>query len=683
MPERPGLEQVRDRVLRAAQDVERLCQSRLPPQKLFPQFLQLVASAVGAAAGAIWFPDESGRPFKVLDQGTDAFGLDADPALKTWRHQLLANVLATGEISIERPRLTEPPHNGPGPSGNGHGKEATAPTVVVSPLHRDRKCVGAVELFFKGELRSEAQVSTLQFLEQMCGFASKALAAGDSAGGTSWAKFLEAFEALSLRIHRSLDLETIGALTTNDGRTLLGCQRVSLAVLRSRRLKVRSISGQEGVNRRSRLVTAMTALMERVVAGREPVYFGGQAESLPTPLIEPLTRYLEENGSQIVAVIPLLDSPAPAPADEQSAGKPPPAPTRKVIGCLMVDGPVEGTLSSRGRDAIALLADHTAAALANSLTYRRIFLLPLWRFFGNGWERLRGRTMLILVAVVAGLTSLVSAMLFVPWDYRVAADGRLMPVEQRQVFAPWDGEVIETSVQDGQRVKAGDVLLTLYGSELKMQILTTRNELNQKQESVLALQAQIDEATKKADRDEETRLQGQLGATRVEIAGLEKQLKSWEERQRQLIVRAPIDGIVATFRVEQLLLNRPVRRGEVLMEVMQDEGKWRLEVDIPEQRMGHLLRARRDLGPERPVEFVLAAAPESTFTGTLERVGSRAAATDSEGSVVEGHVRVEAGLLPLRSIGTEVRARIDCGRRSLGYVLFGDFIEWIRRTLWW
>ncbi|MCC7419101.1 MAG: efflux RND transporter periplasmic adaptor subunit [Planctomycetaceae bacterium] len=681
MPERPGLEQVRDRVLRAAQDVERLCHSHLPPQKLFPQFLQLVGSAVGAAAGAVWFPDESGRPFKVLDQGTDAFGLEADPALKTWRQQLLANVLATGEITIERMRPSEPRAGAP-PQSNGNGKESSVPTVIVSPLHRDRKCVGAVEFVFRGELRSEAQVSTLQFVEQMCGFASKSLTAGETSAGVAWPKFLEAFEGLSLRIHRCLDYETIGALTTNDGRALLGCQRVSLAVQTGRRLKVCSISGQEGVNRRSRLVTAMTALMNQVVAGREPVYVGGQAESLPAPLIEPLTRYLEENGSQIVAVIPLLDHPAPAPLDDQSSGKLRAPPSRHVVGCLMVDGPVEGAPSARGRDAIALLADHAAAALANSLTYRRIFLLPLWRFLGNGWERLRGRTMLVAGVVAAALIAMVAAMLLVPWDYRISADGRLMPVEQRQVFAPWDGEVIETSVRDGQRVKAGDVLLTLHGSELKMQILTTRNELHQKQESILALQAQIDEATKKADRDEETRLQGQLGAARVEVSGLEKQLKTWEERQRQLVVRSPIDGIVATFRVEQLLLNRPVRRGEVLMEVMQDEGKWRLEIDIPEPRMGHLLRARRDLGPERPVEFVLAAAPESTFFGTLDQVGSRAAATDSEGSVVEGHVRVEAGLLPLRSIGTEVRARIDCGRRSLGYVLFGDFIEWVRRTLW-
>lgn len=674
MSERPALEQVRDRVLRAAHEVERLCQSRSPPQKLFPQFLQLVGTAVGAAAGAVWFVDDAGKAVKVHDQGTENFGFEADPQLLKWRQQFLGNALATGEMAIERPRSA-------GGNGATDGKGVTLPTVAVATLHRDRKCVGLVELFFRGEMRPEAQVAALQFLEQMCGYASRALAAPEESSG-GWPKFLEEFEALSLRLHRSLDPETIGAVATNDGRALLGCQRVSLAVQRGRSFRVKSISGQEGVNRRSNLVRAMTGLMKTVVAGREPVYFGGQAESVPAPLIEPLTKHLEENGSQIVAVIPLLDHPAPRSADENAPGKRAEARPRAVVGCLLIDGPVEARIAARSRDAIALLADHTAASLANSLTYRRIFLQPLWKFLGARWERLRGWTALTVVAIVAAVGLSIAAMAFVPWDYRVAADGRLMPVEQRQVFAPWDGEVTQIVVRDGQRVKSGDVLLTLHGSELKMQILTTRNELSQKQENILAIQAQIDEATKKADRDEETRLQGQLGAARVEVAGLEKQLRSWEERQGQLVVRAPIEGVVATFRVEQLLLNRPVRRGEVLMEVMHDEGAWRLEIDVPEHRMGHLIRARRDLGPERPVEFVLATAPESTFYGKLETVGTRTAVSESSGSVVEAHVHVDAGMLPGRSIGAEVRARIDCGRRSLGYVLFGDFIEWVRRTLW-
>ena len=33
-------------------------------------------------------------------------------------------------------------------------------------------------------------------------------------------------------------------------------------------------------------------------------------------------------------------------------------------------------------------------------------------------------------------------------------------------------------------------------------------------------------------------------------------------------------------------------------------------------------------------------------------------------------------------IGAEVRSKISCGKRSLGYVLFGDVIEFVRQRLW-
>ena len=38
--------------------------------------------------------------------------------------------------------------------------------------------------------------------------------------------------------------------------------------------------------------------------------------------------------------------------------------------------------------------------------------------------------------------------------------------------------------------------------------------------------------------------------------------------------------------------------------------------------------------------------------------------------------------LPNRRIGADVRAKINCGKRSLGYVLFGDVVEFVQKHLW-
>ena len=85
-----------------------------------------------------------------------------------------------------------------------------------------------------------------------------------------------------------------------------------------------------------------------------------------------------------------------------------------------------------------------------------------------------------------------------------------------------------------------------------------------------------------------------------------------------------------------------------------------------------------------PVKFVLATNVEKTYPGSVSRQASRANPSSEAGtSVVEFFVDIEAEDIPATAIGAEVTAKIDCGKRSLGYVLFGDVVEFVRRHLWW
>lgn len=664
MSDRPDFDQMRERILWAAREIEQISREATEPGDYFRRFLSHLVPAAGGRAGAIRVRGADGRVGVLCEQGLSQGEFAGDAAIRTWGDEIAKSTLASGEAGIHR-----------SPSGNGH---PAGPVLLTSPLHVGRDCAGVVEIYQRPDYSHEAAVAMLQFLEQMCGHASRFLATHHAGAPEAWRTFRDEFEQTSLRLHRGLETPAVCSIAANDGRTLLGADRVSVAILRRGKARVMAVSGQESVNRKSNLVRAMSKLMSAVSAARDPLFFEGESETLPPSLILPMSEYLKENTTQVVAIVPLLDNPPAAREDDPTRSKPKPP---KVIGCLVVDGPGHAGLASRLEDAIRLMADHTAAALANSLTYHRIFLLPVWRFLGRGFDVVRGRTALLVAFILALVIAAGTALVVVPWDYRVTAEGRLMPVVQRQIFAPWDGEVVEIGVRDGQRVHAGDVLLTIRSDDLKTQLLTTRNELNEKRERILTLHAQIDEATKKSDRDEETRLQGELAATQVQVQGLEKQVELWETRQQQLVLKAPMDGVVATFRVEQLLLNRPVRRGEVLVEVMNDKGDWRLEVEIPENRMGHL-RAAQESEPARPVEFLLATSPESTYHGTLGTVGTRTSTTEEHGSVVEAYVDLEPEQPPTRAIGAEVRAKVDCGQRSLGYVLFGDFIEYVRKTLW-
>jgi hypothetical protein len=126
-----------------------------------------------------------------------------------------------------------------------------------------------------------------------------------------------------------------------------------------------------------------------------------------------------------------------------------------------------------------------------------------------------------------------------------------------------------------------------------------------------------------------------------------------------------------------------VQQGELLLEVMQDTGPWRLELEVEGSRMGHVLRAW-NASPDHKlaVDFIPATAPESTFQGQLVQIATRSAVSSEQTNIFECFVSMDAAQIPNLRIGAEVRAKISCGKRSLGYVLFGDVIEFIRQRLW-
>ena len=194
----------------------------------------------------------------------------------------------------------------------------------------------------------------------------------------------------------------------------------------------------------------------------------------------------------------------------------------------------------------------------------------------------------------------------------------------------------------------------------------------------------VGQARRTLEQTEKDKLYGQHQQTKAEIEGLLKQTEVLEERARSLIVKAPKSGIVTTFQIEQLLLHRPVKRGEVLIEIKDDTGEWRLELDVKEQRVGHLLNAQKAKGShDLDVEFVLATDSETTYYGKLlKEMSPRTNPSEDKGSVIVVFAEFDKTALPRARIGAEVRAKISCGQKSLGYVLFGDVVEFLYKYLW-
>lgn len=162
---------------------------------------------------------------------------------------------------------------------------------------------------------------------------------------------------------------------------------------------------------------------------------------------------------------------------------------------------------------------------------------------------------------------------------------------------------------------------------------------------------------------------------------LEEQVQLFEEQEKQLIVTSPVDGQVTTWNARDLLLRRPVTKGQMLLTVVMPQGDWELELQMPENDMGYIAEAQAELGPELPVTYISMAKPGVKLPGTVKEVHQIAEVKGEEGNTVLIRVAINKDDVPVRRDGAEVTAQVYCGRASLGYVWFHDLVTFVQSKI--
>lgn len=657
---------LQQRVLTLARDMEQLASTGLPPDQFFAQFLEKLVSAVSARAGAVWLL-ENGQFKLCCDVKLKATGIQDSADTHLFQQLLLGKVASNGQARTahtdDDPAIAFPVRH----------------LLVVAPLRANGESRGVVEIFQRPDVPPAARAGYLQFVEQMAGFASmylerpQAPPAATAGGGQN-----DDIVRFGLQLQRSLNVQDVATVAANDGRVLVGCDRVSVILQRGKSIQVHAVSGQDTVNRRANLVKTIIGLSREVIRSGVAVKYAGATDSFPPQVKERVADLVQESGARMVFAMPLR-APAPLMNPDSKDQQPPQA--GPVFGCLLLEQFSQSEPTPQLTERLDLLTACCAAALYNAQTHQSLFLMPLWQALGHAADWLHGRKLLKALAALTVIAVITCILVFVKIDFRVEGDGRLMPVNRRELFVPYDGEVVDVLVASGERVEAGQLLVKLRNNELHAELIATESQCEEKRKLLLALQAERDDAIGNATGERTHRVEGELARTMAELRGLELQLQVLRDRERLLNVKSPITGVVSTFEVDQLLRHRPVRRGEVLLEVMDDTGPWQLELNVAEHRTGHLLRAT-EANTSLPIEFLLVTAPEKTYQASLKEVGSRVDLSDDNRPVVEVLASLDDNQKVTRRIGAEVRAKLHCGRSSVGYVLFGDVIDFVRKYFW-
>ncbi|RLS75726.1 MAG: hypothetical protein DWI00_07335 [Planctomycetota bacterium] len=690
VPTDENLKKVRERVMQLAREIEQMSGQDLAPPLFFQEFLVRVVTAIGARAGAVWLVDESNRLGLTAQVNLEQTGLRERPGALAMNEKLIVDVLQTGEART----LT-------------HGGEAQLPTehvLVLSALHKEKKCVGVVELFQRPDVPIKAQSGYMQFLEQMCGYGSRFIEGkrrnlGDQADLKN--QFWTDFEQFSLRIQRSLVEQEVADAAASDARSLLGADRVSVVTRKGRSVRVRAVSGQSSVNPRANLIAAMNKLASRVIDMGETLTYTGKVDGLAPQIEEPLAAFVQESGSRMVMMVPTFETEDMVRKQGEEADRDRKKKRIKAMGCIVIEQIAESEPLPQLEQRAELIADHVGAALWNARQHGRIFGLSIWKLMGTALEWFKGRKLMITTAVLAVIAVVAAALSLIKLDYPVTAEGKLMPIEQHAVFATWDGVITRDGlkVNGDEEVQKGQILVVLENDELEGQIEEAKASVRKYEQLVIGKRAEIVQSElniPKMSDEEKSQSLANIERMRVEQRGIEgdleiarQQVLNLENRKKEkLTIYAQADGRIPNFQLRQLLEDRPVRQGDHLFDIMNDNGAWQMELLLQEKRMGHILRAQREATAtnqsiELPGRFTMATQPDAKFECHLTKVATRSTTDTELGTVFEMNaVANEGQTLPEKRIGAEVTVKIYCGQSTLFYWCFGDVVDTAQKWLW-
>jgi multidrug efflux pump subunit AcrA (membrane-fusion protein) len=674
------IEQTKQQIRGLVTEIAHLARQDIGAAEFYGEFLNRVVSALAAVGGAVWTANESGGlqlDYQVNIRETRLGENEED----TQRHgRLLNKVMRSGEGALAAP------YSGAGDETDDNAANPTGYLLVLSPVRIEDETKGIIEIFQRPGADIRTQRGYLKFVQQMCELMADYLRSRQLRQFTDRQTLWNQLENFTRAAHASLEPAEAAFTIVNEARRLIGCDRVSVALRKGKKCYIEAISGQDIIDKRSNTVVLLNRLATAVVAAGEPVWYSGDTTNLAPQVEESLQVYVDESHAKNVAVLPLV-RPASSAADDDA---PPPVP----IGALIV----EQIQDSRPRDGMVqrvnVVCEHSSTALGNALEHNSLFLLPVWRTLGKARWVIAARTLPKTVAVAVAVVAAIGALIFVPANFRIQGKGSLQPVIRRDVSASVDGTVTQLLVNHGDKVKKGQLLAELQNNEVDMKITGLEGELHQVTEDLASVTFRLLEAKgarrndpqQKPNQDERSRLQSEESQARQKLVSLEGQLKVLQAKRDRLKITSPIDGVVTTWDLENLLDGRTVQPGQVLMKVSDPSGDWQLEVLVPEDNMGYITRAQGELkrspdykeGDDLHVTYILQNDPANRHEGSIRDVHLSAEVRGEEGNTIMVDVAIDKGDLKQLNQGAGVTARVDCGRRALGFVWFHDLFEFFQ-----
>ena len=658
-----------ERRLALFQNLFRQSRSQVAPPQFYQVFLATLVEVFRAEAACVWMV-QGGLFRPAFAANLDKVGLA--PTVASWlpHEQLLDGVARHGTaVSIAPGQVA------------AVGTNPLAVELLIFPIVSGEATQGLIELFrAAGTAPDNAALVAARIgeLGQWCEFLGDYVRSRELAALAAQTEGEALLRGFVTRLHGAQSKQEASLVAVNEGRQAIGCERVSLGWSVGGRATILAASGQVTINPQSNVVRALVGLTKVAVQSGQPLNFGfPRLVEGAAPPETPMSPLPTEIYRSAIEAYPAAERPRwllVIPIVEPGAAKNRPA---KRLGALIVEQFRADSVPPANMQRAVVVADQVRVAMQRTELLAAIPFLSWWRrAAATSWRQRCGRLCLML-AVVCGLVALATVTI----ELRLAADGELRCESRRTVFAPEDGIVREVLVRHGDTLVAGQRLMSLDNFELAARQRDLTGQLLQARERQKSLEARRS-GSRLTERDQ-IDLQTALIENALTSRHLEQQIERLQERVDRLIVLAPEAGVVTDWNLEQTLLHRPVRQGDALFQQIDPQGRWIVELRLLEDRSGYVARRLSELkaGETLSIDFVLATEPETRYPGTVLELSPRTDLT-ADGHIVRALVALDPTNSPPLRDGAEVKARLNCGQRPVGFVLFRELIEVVHTHLW-
>ena len=164
-------------------------------------------------------------------------------------------------------------------------------------------------------------------------------------------------------------------------------------------------------------------------------------------------------------------------------------------------------------------------------------------------------------------------------------------------------------------VEANQVLAVMTNNDLMVEIQNLRGELQQNAEQIKKLSRA--QSNPQLTKLESQMIEGELAEAMKSHESLQRQLELKDHEADLLEVKAPARGRIVNWQLRQNLLRRPVQRGQNLMTLVAPDTPWQIELEFPERRVSHLMRAETGISRTTPREFHFSVTSRQRVSGTF------------------------------------------------------------------